>query len=184
MNKAKAPRFAGLTLSAVDRRALQRMQSGGNRLAARTWRRVRTLLLLDEGYSATATAAAVGGYKREALRVGKRYLAGGLEHALVDDERPKQPRMLDSTQLAAIVAMVCGPAPEGRARWTVRLVAEEVVRRGIVDAIGREAVRIVLAEHDLKPWREKNVVRPKDRRRVRRSDGGRSSRVRAQGERG
>ena len=160
------------------------MQSGGNQLTARLWRRVRTLLLLDAGYSGTATAAAVGGYKREALRVGKRYLAGGLEHALGDDARPKQPRLLDSVQLAAVVAMVCGPAPEGRARWTVRLAAEEVVRRGIVDAIGREAIRIVLAEHDLKPWREKNVVRAEDRRRVRRVHGGRAARVRAQRERG
>lgn len=184
MTKAKSPRFAGLTLSAADRRALQRMQSGGSRLAARTWRRIRTLLLLDEGYSATSTAAAVGGYKREALHVGKRYLAGGLEHALRDDERPKPPRMLDSTQLAAIVAMVCGPTPEGRARWTVRLVAEEVVRRGIVDAIGREAIRIVLKEHDLKPWQEKNVVRAEDRRRLRRADGRGAARVRAKAERG
>ena len=184
MTKAITPRFAGLKLSAMDRRALLRMQKGGNRLTARAWRRIRTLLLLNDGYSATATAAAVGGYKREALRVGKRYLEAGLEHALSDDERPKQPRLLDSTQLAAVVAMVCGPPPEGRARWTVRLAAEEVVRRGIVEAIGREAIRIVLAEHDLKPWREKNVVRAEDRRRVHRTNGGRAPNLRAQEERG
>lgn len=51
--------------------------------------------------------------------------------------------------------MVCGPAPDGRARWTVRLIAEHAVRRGIADSLGRETVRVVLAKHDLKPWRKK-----------------------------
>ena len=51
------------------------------------------------------------------------------------------------------------PPPEGRARWTVRLLAEEAVKRKLVPGVGRETVRILLENHDLKPWREKNVVR-------------------------
>ncbi|RYG95256.1 MAG: helix-turn-helix domain-containing protein [Alphaproteobacteria bacterium] len=154
-------RFAGLSLSASDREVLLAKEQGSTRekLKARDWRRIRTLLLLDEGCTVRATAEAVGGYPREISRVGKRYLAGGLQFALSDDPRPKPEKMLDSAQQAAIVAMVCGPAPEGRARWTVRLVAEETVRRGIVGTVGRETVRGVLANHGLKPWREKNVVR-------------------------
>ncbi len=70
--------------------------------------------------------------------------------------------MLDSPQEAAIVAMVCGPPPEGRARWTTLLIAQEAVRRGIAERLGREKARLVLKHHDLKPWREKNVVRSKD----------------------
>ena len=116
---------------------------------------VRTLLLLDLGYAVTATAKALGTYRRETARIGKRYLAGGLEHALGDDPRPKPAPMLDSTQQAAIVAMVCGPPPEGRARWTVRLVAMEAVKRGIAPQLGRETARVALADHGLKPWREK-----------------------------
>ncbi|UJR83697.1 Hypothetical protein I5071_57680 [Sandaracinus amylolyticus] len=80
-----------------------------------------------------------------------------------DDPRPYPERKLDSAQEAAIVAMVCGPPPEGHARWTVRLIAEQVVKRGVVDEIGRETVRVTLASHGLKPWREKNVVRPRRR---------------------
>jgi hypothetical protein len=53
--------------------------------------------------------------------------------------------LLDSAQQAAVVAMVCGPPPEGRARWTARLVAEEVVKRGIADEIGRETARVGMA---------------------------------------
>jgi hypothetical protein len=55
--------------------------------------------------------------------------------------------------------MVCSGRPEGFARWTVRLVAEEAVKRRLVPRVGRETIRILLLSHDLKPWREINVVR-------------------------
>ena len=167
-------RFTGLSLSDEDRKQLTALQGGGRTMTARTWRRIRVLQLVDEGHSVRAAAAAVGQYPREVSRVGKRYLTGGLELALSDDARPKPERKLDSSQQAAIVAMVCGPPPPGRARWTVRLVAEHAVRRGIVDDIGRESIRVVLTRHELKPWREKNVVRTGHRRRVRSEDGGRA----------
>lgn len=155
-------RFTGLRLSDVDRQNLRQRSAGGKLLTARAWRRIRTLLLLDQGFSVTATATAVGGYRREVSRVGKRYLAGGLAMALTDEPRPKPAPKLDSAASAAIIAMVCGPAPEGRARWTVALIAKEAKKRGIVDTIGRETIRIMLTRHDLKPWRKKNVVRPGD----------------------
>ncbi len=94
--------------------------------------------------------------------MGKRYLALGLEGALSDDARPIPPRKLDSSQEAAVVAMVCGPPPAGMARWTVGLATSEAMARKIVDSVGRETIRSLLARHDLKPWREKNVVRAKD----------------------
>jgi putative transposase len=168
MSRPKASkRFTGLKLSKADRRALLEMQARGRKMTARTWRRIRTLLLLHEGQSASATARAVGGFKREALRVGKRYLAGGLQAALSDDPRPTRGKSMDSTQEAAVVALACGPAPEGAARWTTRLLAQEAVRRGIVDKVGREKIRVVLASHGTKPWREKNVVRAENRSGVR-----------------
>ena len=66
---------------------------------------------------------------------------------------------LEDSQKQRIIAMVCSNPPEGRARWTVRLVAQEAVKRRLVPRVGRETVRILLLDHDLKPWREKNVVR-------------------------
>ena len=140
-------------------------------MSGRTWRRIRILELLDQGLSVRATAKAAGTYPREVSRVGKRYLSRGLQVALIDEPRGMAEKLLDSTQQAAVVAMVCGPPPEGRSRWTVRLLAEEVVRRGISPTVGRETVRIVLATHDLKPWREKNVVRAPNRSGVRHKDG-------------
>jgi hypothetical protein len=58
--------------------------------------------------------------------------------------------------------MVCSKPPEGRARWTVRLIAEESVKRKLVPKVGRETIRVLLQSHELKPWREKNVVVRRD----------------------
>ena len=58
--------------------------------------------------------------------------------------------------------MVCGDPPEGRGRWTVRLITQEAIKRRLIDHIGRETIRLLLLHHDLKPWREKNVVRRRD----------------------
>ena len=66
--------------------------------------------------------------------------------------------MLDASQKQRIIAMVCSQPPEGRARWTVRLVAQEAVKRKLVPRVGRKHPGSLL-DHDLKPWREKNVVR-------------------------
>jgi hypothetical protein len=54
--------------------------------------------------------------------------------------------------------MVCACPPEGHARWTVRLVAEQAVRKRLVPRVGRVTIRVLLLSHDLKPWREKSVV--------------------------
>ncbi|MBK7077287.1 MAG: helix-turn-helix domain-containing protein [Myxococcales bacterium] len=174
-----AKRVPRLKLSARDHRELKRMKAGGEKLSARTWRRILTLEHLDSGLSVRAAAAAVGGYHREVGRVLTRFLADGLQAALRDDPRPGGARKLDSVEEAAVVALVCGPPPDGNARWTVRLVTTEVMKRGIVRKVGRETIRVTLANHELKPWREKNVVRAGDQRRVRRTDGGRAAPVRA-----
>jgi transposase len=90
-------------------------------------------------------------------KVGHRYQKGGLEPALYEKQRPGAAAVLDNSQKQRIIAMVCSDPPEGRARWTVRLVAEEAVKRKLVPRVGRETIRILLLSHDLKPWREKNV---------------------------
>jgi beta-phosphoglucomutase-like phosphatase (HAD superfamily) len=92
-------------------------------------------------------------------KIGHRYEQGGLECALFEKERPGAAEVLDNGQKQRIIAMVCSNPPEGRARWTVRLVVEEAVKRRLVPKVGRETIRILLLHHDLKPWREKNVVR-------------------------
>jgi len=167
-------RFPGLELSPEDREALKEKTKGRSRVSARLWKRIRILELLDQGWKMFAVAEAMGTYPREVRRIGWRYLQGGLEAALGDEARPKPSKMLNDKQQAAIVAMVCSAPPSGRSRWTVVLIAEEAARRGIVARVGRETIRRLLTRHELKPWREKNVVRSETGPRVREADGGRA----------
>jgi transposase len=97
-------------------------------------------------------------------RVAQRYCNGGLEGALYELPRPGKKPLLAPSEQAAIVAMVCSQPPPGRARWTVRLLAEQAAKRKIVATVGRETIRQLLVHHELKPWREKNVVRAHARR--------------------
>src|SRR4029450_59661 len=118
--------------------------------------------------------AAVIPLTAQAIRnVGRRYQQGGLDRALYETPRPGAPEVLDDSQKQRLIAMVCSSPPEGRARWTVRLVAEEAVKRKLVPRVGRETIRILLLSHDLKPWREKNVGGGRSQSRLYRQDGGR-----------
>ncbi len=104
--------------------------------------------------------AAVLPLSRQSVRnIARRYEQGGLERALYDKQRPGASSLLNARQRQRIIAMVCSDPPKGRARWTVRLVAEEAVKRRLVPRAGRETIRVLLESHDLKPWREKNVLR-------------------------
>ena len=97
---------------------------------------------------------------RQAVRnLARRYQQGGIERALYDKQRPGAASLLTAQQRQRIIAMVCSDPPQGRARWTVRLVAEEAVKRRLVPRVGRETIRVLLLNHDLKPWRGKKVVR-------------------------
>ena len=127
--------------------------------SARVLRRALILRQLDRGETAGEVASQVGVASKTVRAIARRYEEEGLESALYEKPRPGQQRRLDAGQSQRIIAMVCGPAPAGQARWTVRLIAEEAVKRKLVAKVGRETVRILLRRHDLKPWREKNVVR-------------------------
>jgi putative transposase len=106
-------------------------------------------------------------------RIAQRYQAGGLERALYERQGRGAKELLDASQKQRIIAMVCSQPPEGQARWTVRLIAEEAVKRKLVPRVGRETIRILLFSHEFQPWREKNVVRGRTRRRLHPKDGGR-----------
>jgi hypothetical protein len=145
-------------LKAQDKQELERILSGGIQ-QVRVVLRALSLLQLNAGLSAPMVARIVP-FTAQAIRtIGKRYQALGLERALFERKRSGHAELLAASDKQRIIAMVCSQPPEGRARWTVRLVAEEAVKRKLVPCVGRETIRILLQSHDLKPWREKNVVR-------------------------
>jgi putative transposase len=148
-----------ISVSGKDRKSLDELLSGGVQ-PVRVVLRALSMLHLAEGSTAPDTARSVKKLTAKAVRsVAHRYQEGGLERALYEKTRPGAAQLLSSEEKQRIVAMVCADPPEGHARWTVRLIAGEAVRRKLVPRAGRETIRIILQSHDLKPWREKNVVR-------------------------
>src|SRR5271155_1962190 len=141
-----------------DQKELKTLLSGGVQ-QVRVVLRALALSQLGKGASAPRISASIPLTPQAIRKVGHRYLQGGLERALYEKERPGAAALLEDSQRQRIIAMVCSDPPEGRARWTVRRVAEEAVKRRLVPRVGRETVRVLLLHHDLKPWREKNVVR-------------------------
>ena len=140
-----------------DRKELASLLRGGVQ-QVRVVVRAMTLLQLDRGESAPTVARAVGLTPPGVRKIAHRYRSGGVQGALFDGPRPGAAEVLGSSDKQRIIAMVCAEPPTGAARWTVRLVAEQAVKRKLVPRVGRETIRILLQSHDLKPWREKNVV--------------------------
>ena len=147
-----------IELKQRERQQVEQLLSGGLQ-AVRTTLRALALRQMDQGQATPAVGANLGLSAKAVWKIGKRYLDGGLDRALFDAPRPGKTPVLDQQQQQRIIAVACSPPPEGRARWTVRLLTQEVIKQKLVPKVGRETIRILLESHDLKPWREKNVVR-------------------------
>ena len=166
-----------LDVSESDKNALDRLLSSGVQ-QVRVVLRALALRQLGEGRSASEVAAFVGLTGKAVRAVARRYRDGGLERALYEKTRPGKKRLLDASTEQRIVAMACGAPPVGRARWSVRLMVTEAIKKKIVPQLGRETLRVLLESHELKPWREKNVVSAADRRHLSDAHGRRAGAVR------
>lgn len=133
--------------------------------------RALALRQLAQGCAAPQVAQALPLTAKAVRQIAHRYDSGGLDRALYDRQRPGARPLLDESQKQRVVAMVRGIPPEGRARWTVRLVAEEAVKRQLVPRAGRETIRVLLQNHNLRPWREQDVARGKTGPPAHREDG-------------
>src|SRR3954454_22856055 len=139
-----------------DQKTIQRLLSGGVQ-QVRVVLRALALLHLAEGVSPPQISSMIRLTAQAIRNLGRRYQNGVFEAALYEKQRPGAATVLDASQKQRIIAMVCSDPPQGRARWTVRLVAQEAVKRKLEPRVGRETIRILLLDHALKPWREKNV---------------------------
>jgi transposase len=147
-------------LSEAERGALRALLGGGRR-AARKLKRAQILPAADAGVpdETIATSLAVGG--STVYRTKRRFVEGGLERALDEEPRPGAARKLSGKEEALLVATACSSPPEGRARWTLELLAGEMVRLTEHERVSRETVRRRLAENALKPWRQKRWCVPR-----------------------
>jgi transposase len=140
-------------LSQAERNELKTLLSGGKH-AARKLKRAQILLAADAGASDEAIATSVGVGGSTVYRTKRRFVLGNLEAALSEEPRPGAGRKLSGKEEALLVATACSNPPAGRARWTLELLAGELVRLTEHDDVSRETVRRRLAENDLKPWRK------------------------------
>ena len=143
-------------LKAKERGELKDMTRRG-KMSVRVMKRAQALMLLDGGQRAEDVGKAVGLTERGVHKIWERYREKGLKGAVEEPSRPGRARAIKPRGEAELVAMLCGPSPQGRARWTIRLASEEAQERGICKA-GRETIRVFMTERSIKPWREKNVV--------------------------
>ena len=147
-------------LSEAERSELKALLRGGRR-AARTLKRAQILLAADAGMPDETIAQSLGVGGSTVYRTKRRFVEGNLDKALHEEPRPGAARKLSAQEEALLVATACSRPPEGRARWTIELLAGEIVRLTEHDGISRETVRRRLAENELKPWREKMWCVPK-----------------------
>src|SRR3984957_19744579 len=140
-------------LSHAERTELRALLSGGKQ-EARKLKRAQILLATDAGASDEAIAASVGVGGSPVYRTKRRFVLGNLEAALSEEPRPGADRKLSGKEEALLVATACSNPPEGRARWPLELLADELVRLTEHGSLSRETVRRRLAENHLKPWRK------------------------------
>ena len=142
-----------VTLTQCERDELG-MLLGGGKHPARRLKRAQILLAADAGVGDEDIAAGIGVGGSTVYRTKRRFVEGNLDLALSEAPRPGAERKLTGKEEALLVATACSSPPAGRARWTLDLLADALVRLTTHESLSRETVRRRLAENKLKPWRK------------------------------
>ena len=149
-----------VTLSAEERaRLLEMLQHGKG--AVRRLKRAQILLAADLRSADEEIARNVSVGTSTVYRTKQRFVEEGFEAALGEASRPGAPRKLDVEDEAILCALACSKPPVGRARWSLQLLAGEMVRLTVHTEISEETIRRRLSEMQLKPWQEKMWCIPK-----------------------
>jgi len=137
-------------LGLEERERLERLVSVGKGAAAKLTHG-RVLLQADQsgagpGWTDARIAEGLGVTARTVENIRRRFVEEGLESALVRKKqcRLSQERRLDGAKEAKLTALCCSKAPDGRKRWTLRLLADRLVELKLVDSISYETVRRTL----------------------------------------
>jgi transposase len=138
-----------VTLTAAERSSLQALIAKG-KVAARKRIHAHILLKADtgpqgDGWKDERIAEAFDVGRCTVERVRRRFVEEGLEAALTrKPQENRVPRKIDGTLEAHLIAVACGTPPEGRKRWTLRLLADRMVALELVDTVSHETVRQTL----------------------------------------
>lgn len=126
----------------------------GGRQPARRLKRAQILLAADQGAADAEIAGRVVCGLSTVTRTKRRFVEGNLELALSEAPRSGAARKLTDREEALLIATACSKPPPGRARWTLELLCDAMVRLTEHHTLSRETVRRRLGENQLKPWRK------------------------------
>ena len=126
------------------------------RVSMEAKKHAQILLDIDEsdgktGLSAGKVSVSRGVCPNTVNRVRFTYAEFGIERAIFRKKRktpPVEPKITGEVE-AHIIATACSAAPEGKARWTLSMIANKIVLDGVIETISDEAVRLVLKKHNL-----------------------------------
>jgi transposase len=149
-----------VTLTADERSHLAALIQKG-KVSARRVKRAQILLAADQAATDETIAKTLSAGTSTVYRTKQRFVEEGLESALSELPRSGAPRKLDVEDEAMLCAVACSAPPSGRARWTLQLLADEMVRLTVHDRISDETIRRRLGEMNLKPWQKKMWCIPK-----------------------
>ena len=133
-------------LTKEERQYLQKLVSTG-KAAAYKIKHANILLKVDANgpnWTDEQAAQAFSCHRNTVANVRQRFVEQDLTAALERKKRAGRPRVVDGEVEARIIALRCSPPPQGRVRWTLRLLAERAVELEIVPVISHETVRQVL----------------------------------------
>ena len=130
-------------LKPKDREFLVNLTKTGNR-NSREFERAYVLLALDKGKKREDITEFYNVSRITIWRVKAKYLHEGVQEAVKDEPRPGQPIKYSEKDKAEIIAMACSKAPEGRSRWTIRLIEKTLKERKVMVTINRETIRLLL----------------------------------------
>lgn len=149
-----------VTLDTSERVQLVSMVLEG-KAAVRKLKRAQILLAADAGSTDEEIARNVSVGTSTVYRTKQRFVEEGLERALSELPRPGAERKLGVVDESLLVAVACSKPPDGRSRWTLQLLADEMVRLTEHESVSDETIRRRLNELQLKPWQEKMWCIPK-----------------------
>jgi transposase len=132
-----------VTLSSSETRSLKNILARGT-TSARTLSRARILDLLHRQKQPGDIADMLQVSPQTIYNIKRRYLTGGLQAALFDQPRSGRPIEISGSQRAKITALACSTPPEGRARWTLRLLADKAVELGHCQRLSHTKARHIL----------------------------------------
>lgn len=110
----------------------------------REYNRANILLLLHKGKKESDIANFLEVERTTIWRTKQKYWEGGIEEALEEKERSGQPVKYKDSQKAEVIATACSKAPEGRSRWTLKLLTDTLKKQKGLSTINRETIRLIL----------------------------------------